>query len=161
MKNPAYDPIGYHTGTVWPHDNSLIAHGMKLMGFDAEANRVIDQLAMAGGYFAAGRFPELFCGFARDDVPVPVEYPVACRPQAWATGAALLLVRSYGGISADAPANTLFIQRPTLPFWLTRQDVIGMRVGDTRLDLGFHAHEGITACQVTRKEGPLEVLIRY
>ncbi len=161
QKNPAYDPIGYHTGTVWPHDNSLIAHGMKLMGFDDAANKVVDQLALCGAFFPAGRFPELFCGFARDDVPGPVEYPVACRPQAWATGATLLMVRSYGGISADAPANTLFIQRPTLPFWLTRNDIIGMRVGNTRVDLAFHSHEGATGCQVLRKDGDLEVLIRY
>jgi glycogen debranching enzyme len=116
---------------------------------------------LCGAFCPAGRFPELFCGFARDDVPVPVEYPVACRPQAWATGATLLMVRSYGGISADAPANTLFIHRPTLPFWLTRNDIIGMRVGNTRLDLAFHSHEGATGCQVLRKDGDLEVLIRY
>jgi glycogen debranching enzyme len=160
-KNPAYDPIGYHTGTVWPHDNSLIAHGMKLNGFDDAANKVIDQLSLSGAYFAAGRFPELFCGFSREDVPVPVEYPVACRPQAWATGATLLMVRSYGGISADAPAGTLFIVRPTLPFWLTRSDIIGMRVGSSRVDLAFHSHEGATGAQVLRKDGDLEVLIKY
>jgi glycogen debranching enzyme len=161
QKNPAYDPIGYHTGTVWPHDNSLIAHGMKLNGFDDAANKVIDQLSMCGAYFPAGRFPELFCGFSREDVPVPVEYPVACRPQAWATGATLLMVRSYGGISADAPAGTLFIVRPTLPFWLTRSDIIGMRVGDSRVDLAFHSHEGATGAQVLRKDGEVEVLIKY
>jgi len=160
-KNPAYDPIGYHTGTVWPHDNSLIAHGMKLMGFDDAANKVIDQLAMCGAYFPAGRFPELFCGFPREEVPVPVEYPVACRPQAWATGATLLMVRSYGGISADAPEGTLFIVRPTLPFWLGGQDLIGLRVGNARVDLAFHSHEGATGCQVMRKDGDLEVLIKY
>jgi glycogen debranching enzyme len=160
-KNPAYDPIGYHTGTVWPHDNSLIAHGMKLSGFDDAANKVVDQLSLCGAFFPAGRFPELFCGFSRDDVPVPVEYPVACRPQAWATGATLLMMRSYGGISADAPDKTLYIVRPTLPFWLQRNDVIGMRVGGARVDLAFHSHEGATGCQVLRKDGDLEVLIRY
>jgi glycogen debranching enzyme len=86
-KQAPFDPLGYHTGTVWPHDNSLIAHGLKLYGFDAEAMRIIDQLSLAGAYFPLGRYPELFCGFSREDVPMPVEYPVACRPQAWATGA--------------------------------------------------------------------------
>lgn len=160
-KSPAYDPIGYHTGSVWPHDCSLIAHGMKLYGFDDDANRVIDQLALCGAFFPAGRFPELFCGFSREEVPVPVEYPVACRPQAWATGATLLMVRSYGGISADAPNKTLYIVRPTLPFWLERNDIIGMRVGGARVDLAFHCHEGATGCQVLRKDGDLDVLIRY
>ncbi|TMK23252.1 MAG: amylo-alpha-1,6-glucosidase [Actinobacteria bacterium] len=160
-KNPAYDPIGYHTGSVWPHDNSLIAHGMKLMGFDDSANKVIDQLSLSGAYFPAGRFPELFCGFPREEVPVPVEYPVACRPQAWATGATLLMVRSYGGISADAPNRTLYIVRPTLPFWLARSDIIGLCVGEARVDLAIQSHDGATGCQVLRKDGELEVLIRY
>jgi glycogen debranching enzyme len=82
-----FDPLGYHTGTVWPHDNALVAHGMKLYGFDAEAMKVIDQLSTAGVFFPLARYPELFCGFSRDEVPLPVEYPVACRPQAWASGA--------------------------------------------------------------------------
>jgi len=73
----------------------------------------------------------------------------------------LLMVRSYAGISADAPAGTLFIQRPTLPFWLTRSDIIGMRVGAARVDLAFHSHEGATGAQVLRKDGELDVLIRY
>jgi glycogen debranching enzyme len=77
----AYDPIGYHTGTVWPHDNALIAHGMRRYGFDREARQVLDQLASAGAYFAYARFPELFCGFGAEEVPVPVEYPVAAGPR--------------------------------------------------------------------------------
>jgi hypothetical protein len=71
------------------------------------------------------------------------------------------MVRSYGGISADAPNNTLYIVRPTLPFWLETQDIIGMRVGGGRVDLAFHSHKGATGCQVLRKDGDLDVLIRY
>jgi glycogen debranching enzyme len=159
--NPSFDPIGYHTGSIWPHDNALIAHGLKLYGFDEEANKVIDQLALAGAFFRDSRFPELFCGFSRADVPVPVEYPVACRPQAWATGAPLLMMRSYGGMSADAPNQTLSIRQPSLPFWLEHFEMIGMRVGKTRLDLMFNSHQGASAVQVIRKEGDLEVLVRY
>ncbi|MGH2727623.1 MAG: hypothetical protein ACRDKS_11700, partial [Actinomycetota bacterium] len=75
--------------------------------------------------------------------------------------ATLLMVRSYGGISADAPNGTLYIVRPTLPVWLSRQELIGIRVGDSRLDLSFHSHEGVTGAQVLRKDGDLDVLIRY
>jgi glycogen debranching enzyme len=160
-KQKPFDPLGYHTGSVWPHDNALIAHGMKLYGFDAEAMKVIDQLSMAGVFFPLARYPELFCGFSRDEVPLPVEYPVACRPQAWSSGAPLLMLRSYGGISADAPENKLYIVRPRLPDWLESIEIIGMRVGTARLDLVFTSRDGVTATQVPRKEGDIEVLIRH
>ena len=159
-KQKPFDPLGYHRGTVWPHDNALIAHGLKMYGFDREAMSVIDQLSMAGMHFALARYPELFCGFSRDDVPVPVEYPVACRPQAWSSGAPLLMLRSYGGISAHAPDGRLYIIRPELPEWLDRIEVLGMRVGQARVDLTFTSQGGVTAVQVPRKEGDIEVLIR-
>jgi glycogen debranching enzyme len=156
----AFDPLGYHTGTVWPHDNALIAHGLKLYGLDAEAMKVIDHLSLAGAYFNLARYPELFCGFSREDVAVPVWYPVACRPQAWSTGAPLLMLRSYAGMMADAPAGRLYVNRPKLPEWLDRIEILGMRVGSARVDLTFSSREGVTATQVPRKEGDLEVLIR-
>jgi glycogen debranching enzyme len=156
----AYDPIGYHTGSVWPHDNALIAHGMKRYGFDREARAVLDQLAMAGAFFPLARFPELFCGFSADDVPLPVQYPVACRPQAWASGAPLLMVRSYAGLSADAPNNRLYIHQPRLPEWLERVEIQGMRIGSDRLDLVLTNNNGVTATEVPRKHGDVEVLIR-
>lgn len=156
-----FDPLGYHTGSVWPHDNALIAHGLKLYGFDTEAMRVVDQLILAGSSFPLARFPELFCGFARDDVAVPVEYPVACRPQAWASAAPLLMLRTYGGMIADAPEGKLYIVRPQLPDWLDRIEILGMRVGQARVDLTFSSRDGVTATQVPRKEGDIEVLIRH
>ena len=159
-KQTPYDPIGYHTGSVWPHDNALIAHGMRRYGFDRESQQVLDQMALAGAFFPYARFPEVFCGFSADEVPVPVQYPVACRPQAWASGAPLLMVRSYGGFSADAPRGVLYIDRPRLPSWLQRIEILGMRVGDARLDLVFSNNDGVTATEIPRKDGELEVLIR-
>jgi glycogen debranching enzyme len=116
---------------------------------------------MAGVFFPLARYPELFCGFARDEVPLPVEYPVACRPQAWSSGAPLLMLRSYGGMTADAPDGKLYIVRPRLPDWLESIEIIGMRVGTARLDLVFTSRDGVTATQVPRKEGEIEVLIRH
>jgi glycogen debranching enzyme len=159
-RQQAFDPLGYHTGTVWPHDNALIAHGLRLYGFDAEAMSVIDQLSLAGAYFSLSRYPELFCGFARDKLPAPVWYPVACRPQAWSTGAPLLMLRSYTGLMADAPNGVLSITRPHLPAWLDRIEILGMRVGSARVDLTLTSRDGVTATQVPRKEGDLDVLIR-
>jgi glycogen debranching enzyme len=161
MRQTPYDPIGYHTGTVWPHDNALIAHGLKRYGLDREAMQVIDQMSLAGVYFPLARYPELFCGFGADQVPVPVQYPVACSPQAWATGAPFLMLRSYGGITADAPKGVLNLIRPNLPKWLQSIDVIGMHVGDTRIDLSFTQADGVTATQVPRKDGELDVVIRH
>jgi glycogen debranching enzyme len=160
-KQQPYDPLGYHTGTVWPHDNALIAHGLRLSGFDADSLRLVDQLIQAGSYFSLGRFPELFCGFSRDDVPRPVEYPVACRPQAWSSGTPLLMLRSYTGMTADAPDGKLYIVRPHLPDWLERCEIIGLRVGEARVDLTFSTRDGVTATQVPRKEGDVEVMIRH
>ncbi|MGH2711549.1 MAG: amylo-alpha-1,6-glucosidase [Actinomycetota bacterium] len=159
-KQSPYDPIGYHTGSVWPHDNALIAHGMRRYGFDRESQQVLDQLALAGAFFPYARFPEVFCGFSTDEVPVPVQYPVACRPQAWASGAPLLMIRSYGGFAADAPNGKLYIDRPRLPAWLQRIEIQGMRVGDGRIDLVFTNNDGVTATEIPRKDGELEILIR-
>jgi glycogen debranching enzyme len=158
-RQDAYDPIGYHTGSIWPHDNALIAHGLKVSGFDRESMEVIDQLSMAGAYFPMARYPELFCGFSPNDVPLPVEYPVACRPQAWASGAPLLMIRSYAGMVADAPNNKLYIARPSLPSWLDEAEIQGMRVGSARVDLALSQRGGATSIQVPRKEGDLEILI--
>jgi glycogen debranching enzyme len=108
-----------------------------------------------------GRFPELFCGFSSDDVPVPVEYPVACRPQAWSSGAPLLMLRTATGMTADAPDGKLYIVRPRLPDWLERCEIVGLRVGNARVDLTFVTRDGVTATQVPRKEGDIEVLIKH
>ena len=91
---------------------------------------------------------------------MPVQYPVACRPQAWSSGAPLLMLRSYGGLSADAPNKRLYIVRPKLPAWLSRVEILGMRVGEARIDLVFTSNNGITATEVPRKEGEIEILIR-
>jgi glycogen debranching enzyme len=161
-KNKGFDPIGYHTGTVWPHDNALIAHGMKIYGYDGEAARIMGQLTLAGNHFRDARFPELFCGFSREEAAVPVEYPVACRPQAWSSAAPLLMIRTHAGMHGQAPQGMLSIVRPALPEPISRVDLIGLRVGQTRIDLSFHQHGGLTGVNVLRKEGPaVDVVVRY
>ena len=97
-RNPGYNPIGYHTGSVWPHDTSLIANGFAGAGQTRSAQRIIDGLLDAAEANAAGRLPELFAGFDREATPDLVPYPTACAPQAWATGAIFLSVRTLLGI---------------------------------------------------------------
>jgi glycogen debranching enzyme len=94
-----YNPIGYHQGTVWPHDNSLIAAGLRRYGYDTEAAAISMAILEAAQYFL-GRLPETFAGYARALTDYPVEYPTACSPQAWATAAPLLLLRVLLGLEA-------------------------------------------------------------
>ncbi len=157
---PGYNPLGYHTGSVWPHDNALIVAGIKRYGFDLEASALAGQIFEAAQRFPDLRLPELYCGFDRHDVGVPVPYPVACSPQAWSAAASLLLVRTMFGARANAPERTLELVRPHLPTWLGKLTVTNLRVGDASVDLLFHRWRGTTSAEVLRKSGTIEVTIR-
>jgi glycogen debranching enzyme len=99
-RDRGYNPIEYHNGTVWPHDNALIAEGMRRYGFHEEVCAVVGAMVDAAGYFDH-LLPEVFAGYSRSDTATPVEYPTACRPQAWAAGAPLLGLRSLLGLDID------------------------------------------------------------
>ena len=157
---PGYNPLGYHTGSIWPHDNALIVAGIKRYGFDLEASALAGRIFEAAQRFPDLRLPELYCGFDRTEVGVPVPYPVACSPQAWSAAAALLLVRTMIGARASAADRTLELVRPHLPTWLGKLTVTGLRVGDASVDLLFHRWRGTTSAEVLRKTGELEVTIR-
>ena len=157
---PGYNPLGYHTGSVWPHDNALIVAGIKRYGYDLEAGALAGRIFEAAQRFPDLRLPELYCGFDRHDVDVPVPYPVACSPQAWSAASALLLVRTMVGARASAADRTLELVRPHLPTWLGKLTVTGLRVGDASVDLLFHRWRGTTSAEVLRKTGDLEVTIR-
>jgi glycogen debranching enzyme len=157
---PGYNPLGYHTGSVWPHDNALIVAGIKRYGFDLEASALAGQIFEAAQRFPDLRLPELYCGFDRGDVGVPVPYPVACSPQAWSAAASLLLVRTMFGARANAAERTLELVRPHLPTWLGKLTVTNLRVGDSSVDLLFHRWRGTTSAEVLRKSGDVEVTIR-
>src|SRR6185369_12947399 len=115
---PGYNPVGYHTGTVWPHDNALIAAGMKRVGRHDAADRIASRIFEAAQHSPDFRLPELFCGFDRGLADVPVPYPVACSPQAWSAATALSLLQTMLGMRADAARNVLELDRPHLPSWL-------------------------------------------
>ncbi|HEY9854626.1 MAG TPA: amylo-alpha-1,6-glucosidase [Stenomitos sp.] len=158
--SPVYNPVGYHIGTVWPHDNSLIAAGMASKGYKREANQIFNALFDAALYFTYYRLPELFCGFQRQgDLDRPIPYPVACSPQAWAAGTPLLLVQSALGLEADAQHHTLKVQHPVLPPWLNEVTLTGLRVGEARVDLVFVNVNGNTTTRIVDKTGDVRVLI--
>jgi glycogen debranching enzyme len=157
---PGYNPLGYHTGSVWPHDVSLIAAGLKRYGFHDEANELVGRVFEAAQHFEEFRLPELFCGFDRDSSTVPVPYPVACSPQAWSAGATFLFLQTMLGFRAHADRQELELARPHLPDWLTKVTVTNLRVGDAAVDLLFHRWRGTTSAEVLRKVGDVAVTIR-
>jgi glycogen debranching enzyme len=157
---PGYNPIGYHTGTVWPHDTSLIAAGFKRYGFDDASNRLAGQMMEAAQRFTDYRLPELFCGFDDTGSHTPVPYPVACSPQAWAAGASFLFLQTMLGLRAHADRGELELFHPHLPDWIGKVTLTGLRVGDASVDLLFHRWRGTTSAEVLRKVGDLAVTIR-
>jgi glycogen debranching enzyme len=130
-----FNPMSYHNGSVWPHDNALIALGMKRVGADHAAREVASQVLEAGLRFPASRLPELWCGFARDRRyrSTPAQYPVSCSPQAWAAGSAFMLLQALLGLEADAFEGVVRL-RPVLPNWLGRVSFRKMRVAGSQID---------------------------
>src|SRR5262249_1547268 len=112
---PRYDPMSYHNGSVWPHDNAIIASGLARYGFKAAATRLFKAFLDASTFLELHRLPELYCGFKRRLGKGPTQYPVACSPQAWAAGAAFMLLRACLGMTIDAPSARIVVKRPQLP----------------------------------------------
>jgi glycogen debranching enzyme len=156
---PGYNPVGYHTGSIWPHDNALIAAGLKSVGSADGANLIAGRLIEAAQWFPDLRLPELFCGFARDEVGAPVAYPVACSPQAWAAAAPFLMLQTMLGLRADASARRLELVRPNLPEWLTKLTISGLPVGDDSVDLLVHRWRGRTSAELIGRRGSIDVVI--
>jgi glycogen debranching enzyme len=156
-KADAYNPIGYHLGTVWPHDNSLIAQGFRRFGQDDAADEILVSLVEASADFPHQRLPECFAGFDRSAFGIPVRYPVACHPQAWAAGSIPLLVAVTLGLEPDGFDRRLRIVRPRLPRFLDRLEVRGLPVGGGRVDLTFTGRGDRTTVDVGRTTGRVQV----
>lgn len=156
----AFNPLSYHRGSIWPHDNSLIAWGMARYGWTRDATQILRALYEASLHFRHYRLPELFCGLGLADADFPVSYPVACSPQAWASATPFLLLRSALGIFPDAPKGELRIINPTLPGWLGDVVVDRLQVGRTRLKLRFTRTAAACAVEVLEQRGdPIRVLV--
>jgi glycogen debranching enzyme len=146
----AYNPVSYHNGSVWPHDNALCAAGLARYGFNEHAHRIIDgQLAAARSF--GGRLPELFAGFPREELGVPGTYPASCSPQAWAAAAPLLWLRALLRLEPDVPHGQVCVD-PALPDSIRRLEVRGVALAGSHLDVAVD-HEDVTV-----SAGPLEVV---
>lgn len=155
-KNPAYNPFEYQLGSVWPHDNGIIAMGFKRYGFHEEASRVARDIFEAASYFDSYRLPELYAGLPRQPGTFPVQYLGANIPQAWAAGCVFHLLQAILGLQADAPAGRLYVA-PTLPDWLPEIELSQLKVGDSILHLRFWREGLDSRWEVLDRRGSIEV----
>lgn len=148
-RHPAFNPISYHNGSVWPHDNGLIAQGFARYGFVHEASRVARAVGDAADHFAMHQVPELYAGVARNGSDFPVRCLGANVPQAWAAGSAFSFLQAMLGLAPDAPNGVLRLA-PQLPEWLPQVVLRDLRVGQMVFDLHFQREAGRTAVEVLR-----------
>ena len=156
-----FNPVGYHLGTVWPHDNSIIAAGMRRYGCDQEACAVLEGIVHASEHFEHFRLPEVFAGFSRKEFHIPVRYPVACHPQAWAAGSVPFMIESLLGLVPRAFENRLEIVRPVLPPLVDHLELKGLRVGKASVDVRFERRsDGLADTHILGTHGRLDVDVR-
>jgi glycogen debranching enzyme len=151
-----FNPMSYHNGSIWPHDNALIAAGLARYGFKDHASRILSGL-FAASLFVEYRLPELFCGFYRRDGEGPVPYPVACSPQSWSAASVFLLLQAILGMKIDAVASRLSFVRPVLPEFLDEIQIKNLKVGNGAVDLRIHRRARYATVEIERHEGPVEV----
>jgi glycogen debranching enzyme len=155
-----YNPMSYHNGSVWPHDNSLIAAGFARYELKGSAAMLLAGLMDASIFFDLHRLPELFCGFPRRLGESPTLYPVACAPQAWASGAVFLLLEACLGLSVVAPERRVLFSKPFLPEFLPEVSIRDLKIGNASVDLLLTRHNGgDVGVNVLRRNGTLEVIV--
>jgi glycogen debranching enzyme len=136
-REPRYNPMSYHNGSIWPHDTSICAAGISRYGGRANVVQILNDIFETANQFGM-RLPELFCGFPRVSGQGPVPYPVACLPQAWASGAVFLLLQACLGIQVEGERQEVHVTRPMLPMGIESLAVRGLPVMGATIDLDFH-----------------------
>jgi glycogen debranching enzyme len=153
-----YNPMSYHNGSIWPHDNALIAAGFARQGLSGAALKVLAGLFDASIFINLHRLPELFCGFPRRPGEGPTLYPVACNPQAWASASVFLLLQSTLGLEISATERVVRFSRGRLPEFLERVRVLNLRVLDVTIDLLLERHHDDLGITVLRREGDVQIV---
>jgi glycogen debranching enzyme len=154
-----YNPMSYHNGSVWPHDNALIAIGLSKIGAKDAVNEIFQGMYDAATYMDLHRLPELFCGFQRPRNRGPTRYPVACTPQAWASAAPFCLLQAALGIESDPAKEELRLRRPSLPKFLREVTVRDLKVGDSSVDFTVRRDGSGVSVSVLKTSGPIEVAV--
>jgi glycogen debranching enzyme len=154
-----FNPMSYHNGSVWPHDNALVAQGLARYGARAGAERIFAALFDASLAMDDARLPELVCGFDRVDGEQPALYPVACSPQAWSAASVFLLLQTALGVAIDARGRRVRAVRPALPAFLERVALRGIAVGDAVLDVACERSGEESRLRVLRQRGEVELAV--
>jgi glycogen debranching enzyme len=155
---PRYNPMSYHDGSVWPHDNAIAALGLARAGYPNHAARVMNAIFDASRYFDVARLPELFCGFSRRPGEGPTRYPVACSPQAWAAGSVFMLLQACLGLEADAVTGSVHLDNARLPLFLDQLRIDNLAVGTARLDVQIRRQRQGVDVEVLERHGSVSVV---
>jgi glycogen debranching enzyme len=151
--------MSYHNGSIWPHDNALIALGFSHYGLKNEARRVFDGMFGAMQYMDLLRLPELFCGFPRRRSKAPTLYPVACSPQAWASAAPLAFLEACLGLHCDHARREIRFDRPVLPAFLDEVRIRRLSLGDGHVDVLLKRHTSDVGINVLDRSGDVRVVV--
>jgi len=154
-----YNPMSYHNGSIWPHDNALIAVGLARYGHKDAVLQIMEGLFNAAAFMDLRRLPELFCGFRRAQGAAPTLYPVACSPQAWASATPFALVQAALGIGFDPARRTVRFERPRLPASLTEMRINNLSLGDAAVDVLLTRAGNDVAVNVLERRGEVEVVV--
>jgi glycogen debranching enzyme len=156
---PRFNPMSYHNGSIWPHDNALIASGLARYGFKSAALEVCSALFDASRVMELNRLPELYCGFPRRPGEGPTLYPVACNPQAWASAAVFLLLQAALGVQIDSAKERVLFESPALPRSINSIEISNLSLGKESIDVSLYRHVGGVAVNVSRRSGNVEVVV--
>ncbi len=154
-----YNPMSYHNGSIWPHDNALVAAGLARYGLTSQALRILAGMFDAALAVDMNRLPELFCGFPRQPGQGPTLYPVACIPQAWASGAVFMLLKAALGLSISADPPRITFNRPALPPFLPRLELRNLKVGGATVDLALTRQAASVGVHVLRRDGAVDISV--
>ncbi len=155
-----YNPMSYHNGSIWPHDNAIIASGFDRYGFKAGVLKILTALFDASFFMDLNRLPELFCGFERRKGEGPTLYPVACNPQAWASGAIFMLIQACLGLSIDGKHQVIYFNKPVLPPYIHELRILNLKVGKGRLNVDVRYHKDDVGIRIYERHGEVEVITR-
>jgi len=154
-----YNPMSYHNGSIWPHDNALIALGLARHGSKSAVNQLFKGLFDAATYMDLRRLPELFCGFQRQRGRGPTLYPVACSPQAWAAATPFTLIEASLGLEFDPRQNEIRLRNPRLPSFLDEVMLRNLQLGEARADLKIRRYQDEVSLDIQRTEGNVQVSV--
>jgi glycogen debranching enzyme len=156
---PRYNPMSYHNGSIWPHDNALIALGLARYGLKQPIETLFEGMFHAGTYMDHRRLPELFCGFQREHGHGPTLYPVACSPQAWAAATPFALLQACLGLEFDPFTNEIRLSNPRLPSFLEEVTLHNLQLGSSYVDLRVRRHNETVSLDTPRISGGIQVCI--